>query len=72
MTEVLDQTKLEKFCRRLNCELCDDGPFAEMSMPLAGYREQTEPIQGVTYGFYDGPVDVLQAVVEQVDATWVQ
>lgn len=72
MTEVLDQVKLEAFCQRLNCELCDDGPFAEMSMFLEGYREKTQPIEGITYGFYDGPVDVLQAVVEQVDCTWVQ
>ena len=72
MTEVLDQTKLERFCQRLNCDLCDDGPFAEMSMPLEGYQEQTAPIEGITYGFYDGPVEVLQAAVAQVDDTWVQ
>ena len=68
----LDQEKLNQFTRRLNCTLCEDGPFAEMSMALEGYAEKTEPIEGVTYGFYNGPMEKLQAVVEQVDDTWPQ
>ena len=70
--EQLDQEKLQKFAKRLNCILCDDGPFAEMGMSLEGYTEKTAPIEGVTYGFYNGPVEKIQAVVEQVDDTWVQ
>ena len=70
--EQLDQEKLQQFAKRLNCILCDDGPFAEMGMSLEGYTEKTEPIEGVTYDFYTGPVEKIQAVVEQVDDTWIQ
>lgn len=70
--EQLDQEKLQQFALRMNCRLCDDGPYAEMGMSLEDYREKTDPIPGVRYGFYTGPVERIQAVVEQVDSTWVQ
>ena len=70
--EQLDMQKMRAFEKRLGCRFCDDGEYAEMSLTLGSYREQTEPIAGVTYGFYSGSMEELRELVAQVDPTWTQ
>lgn len=70
--EQLDPQKVQAFEQNLNCRFCEDGVFAEMSMPLGEYREKTAPIEGVTYGFFTGDLAELHKAVAQVDASWVQ
>ena len=70
--EQLDWNKMRQFEKKLGCRFCDDGEYAEMSLTLGSYREQTEPIAGVTYGFYSGSMEELRELVAQVDPTWTR
>lgn len=69
-TEPINAGAQAEMERQLGCRFCPDGRFAEMSLPLADYREQTAPIPGVSFGFYTGEPAPLQALVAQVDDSW--
>lgn len=70
--EHIDQDKLLRMQQRLGCQFCQDGTYAEMSLELTHYREKTQSIPGVTYGFYHGDLDTLRQAVGAVDEEWVQ
>lgn len=70
--EKIDRNKIREFEQRRGCRVCPEGIFAEMSMRLGAYREKTAPIPGVTFEFYRGGLEDLQAAVRQVDEEWVQ
>lgn len=72
MAEYIDPKKQADMARELGCTFCDNGYYAEMSMPLENYAEKTQPIDGVTYGFYHGDLKTLHEAVLRVDDTWVQ
>lgn len=57
---------------RLGCRFCEDGMFAEMSLPLADYAEKTRPIEQVSFGFYEGDIEDVRAAVGLVEDKWVQ
>ena len=71
MTAWYEKSKLAME-KRLGCRFCEDGKFAEMGMDLADYEEKTTPIEGVSYGFFQGDMQLLREAVAQVDATWVE
>ncbi len=68
----IDKIKLQDFEQRMKCRFHDDGEYAEMAQPLKAYKEQTKPIDGVTYGYYHGDVVTLQNCVREVDDEWVE
>lgn len=72
MKRYLDPARMAAMEQRIGCRFCEDGSFAEMGIALANYQEKTQPIEGVTYGFYQGPLAELQAAVAAVDPDWVQ
>ena len=50
-----------------------DGRWEEMVLPLDGYSEDAIKIDvppGITFGFYDGGLEALRAVVARVDDGW--
>lgn len=55
-------------------ELPEDEIFDEQIIDLHAWQEG-EPVQcpaHITFGFYQGDIDVLQAAVREVDEDWVQ
>lgn len=72
MKKYIDPTQMSAMEQRLSCRFCDDGIFSEMAQPLASYRERTAPIDGVTYGWFCGPLTQIHACVRAVDPDWVQ
>lgn len=72
MKKYISTDQMAAMEQRLNCRFCEDGIFSEMAQPLANYREQTVPMEGVTYGWFRGPLAQIHECVEAVDPDWVQ
>lgn len=72
MKKYIDANQMAAMEQRLHCRFCEDGIYSEMGQPLNDYREQTAPIDGVTYGWYHGPLAQLHTCVEAVEPEWVQ
>lgn len=70
--EQIDMEQLHTMEKELGCTFCEDGIFAEMSLDLPGYTEKTAPIPGVEYGFYQGDMEKMKALVDVVDEDWSQ
>ena len=70
--EIVDSIRVKEMERRLGCIFCEDGTFAEMSLHLADYREQTSPIADVEFRLYRGDMDVIREMVAEVDDEWVR
>lgn len=70
--EHIDFDRLRRMEERLECQFREDGTYAEMSMEVTDYRQKTQPIPGVRYGFYHGDLEPLHQAVGAVDGEWVQ
>ncbi len=70
--EQINQEKQKEMEKRLQCIFCDDGLYAEMSLDLKDYNEKTQPLREVSFGFYQGDIEVLKETVASVDEEWVQ
>ncbi|NLK45915.1 MAG: GNAT family N-acetyltransferase [Treponema sp.] len=72
MSEKINHTKLKEMEKDLGIIFSDNGEFAEMSLDLQNYFEQTKPILDVEYRFYDGDINELKEKVFIVDRKWPQ
>lgn len=71
-SEQIDGARRAAMAERLGCHFCEDGEFAEMSLDLSGYREKTQPIPGIRFGFYPGDAAELQGLAASVEEDWVK
>ncbi len=71
-TPIIDMEKLQAREKEIGCKFCEDGKFAEMIQSMAHYKEQTQEIEGITFGFYQGDIQLIKDVVALVDTEWVQ
>lgn len=68
--EQIDPFRQYDMAQRLGCVFREEGEFAEMSLDLADYQEQTQPIPSVRFDFYKGEIEPLLRMVAAVDTAW--
>lgn len=70
--EILNEGRKLAMEKELGCTFSERGKYAEMSMDIKDYREQTRPVDGISFGFYAGNAAELQDIVQTVEEDWVQ
>jgi len=68
----IDQNKVRKMEKELNCTFCDDGIYAEMYIELSSYSEKTKPVSDVEFKFFQGDIQDLKQKISIVDDSWPQ